>query len=524
MHSEQEQASTRSFVLGVSGAVTTPTTANSTSSPDWRRKMTATTSEASVRVSSGADRHVFSHYASSYSTQFRPQTVGGVLAGKQETGFARNSQGYVEGRRYEAEPLQLSSVQQRKALVSKRLEYEGNVHSSMYKSFHGASAVQPREMRFPTTAARASTGFASNNKWLSLSDAAVTVSPVTNSVVLSKLRQTAPVEAENHGTGPALMSTTYKAHYSEKDPSSSIVPGEPQPTVMIGRKEETGFTLGNQAYVQRPTTPQDRMPVARYPHLAPQASPHKRELDAYVTKRSIAATSYLPTRGLTGAEDSFPTVATEDSGFSRSITQLQFTSGVQPVKHSELHPKVLHRIQRSDPQEFHTMEQPARMISTTHSMHAQPRARTAPSDAAREVHPNAVKISGFASNERGYVPQQTLSTDHAWLASARTMRQKRAAAIDAHVGTTMSATSWQHPAVHKRDLWPTHPTNSSGFALAVVNHVSPDKPRPLVPPAVDPQLHPTVQRMLAIKDPVNYRKGAANDAAYPHKHRTDGHL
>jgi hypothetical protein len=66
--------------------------------------------------------------------------------------------------------------------------------------------------------------------------------------------------------------------------------------------------------------------VASYRLSSDAGSSHRAELDAYVTKRSMARTSYLPTRALTGHEDVSASVGVAAaSGFSRNVSQLALT-------------------------------------------------------------------------------------------------------------------------------------------------------------------------------------------------------
>lgn len=148
----------------------------------------STRSEKNVQRSSGGDTNLFSMYTTSYVSQFRPLETGQLPPAKLASGFVRNrysarvipwfmcSDSYVPKSHLKVVP----TTSTRKP-ISRRLENEGFLLSSMYKTTHSRSAVHfgtyPHIVshsnvdsdRFPSSFTPGNSGFVHNNKALIMS-------------------------------------------------------------------------------------------------------------------------------------------------------------------------------------------------------------------------------------------------------------------------------------------------------------------------------------------------------------------
>lgn len=127
---------------------------------------------------------------------------------KDETGFSHNVQPGVESHPYVTAPVKLTPSQQIKALVSKRLEYEGHVPVSIYKSDFLAPGVQ-REYRAnylrSTTIDPAADAIASGRLPERTRDASTYPDPDDDPAVLKQYASPFPLPGQSTKLGASLV-------------------------------------------------------------------------------------------------------------------------------------------------------------------------------------------------------------------------------------------------------------------------------------------------------------------------------
>eukprot|EP00771_Trimastix_marina_P001744 gnl/Trimastix_PCT/2838.p1 GENE.gnl/Trimastix_PCT/2838~~gnl/Trimastix_PCT/2838.p1 ORF type:complete len:466 (+),score=65.12 gnl/Trimastix_PCT/2838:38-1399(+) len=417
-----------------------------------------------------ADSDIRSFYCTTIASSFGKTLPIVQRIAKTRSGFSGNQRPFVSAPLYPTSttPLELPKLLASKAKVSRRLEYEGDVFGSMYKTAYGAPVQSKGDEDIPSISTIEHSGFTSNSPQVALREAPR--DPNLHPRVVERMRRTNPIDAEHAGQGPLPFETTTRAaHRAQTAPARastgdciyptytafarSIVPAAQQGPAPLHPEVGAHFDASR----QRVESQASRLLATSFPlrkrwnalvdRSEAEASCAACDMET-VTKRSFAAPQTPTPEG----PQSLPI---QSSGFTRSMKPGAPIADRAPfVPLSQLHPRIAATIRRRDPMTHAMHEQvdsdpqlrrPKTMYQTTIG-----RPRSTPPRRTTPAQPGpGLNSTGFRRNA---LPFHS-STPPPAIPFQLTARQKKQARVskrleyegDALLGRTITQSSYADP-------------------------------------------------------------------------------